>query len=206
MKFNNLLLNTSSATLLEDIVLKLCKNDSMVMQNTARDDDVVAQAIDEISFQSKRRLSNAISQNDSNNPNPHGKLQKTMSSMSVLSTRSTYYNRKQSVIENVKDDLWMSSYRLRALIMRNTVLLMRNVKFLLFILALPCLQMINTCLTIGNDPTDLKIGVVNMDTDCGTNYTLNFGCDGEGPAPDFLSCHYLDLLPKKTLSLVWPMR
>lgn len=74
-------------------------------------------------------------------------------------------------------------------------------RFLLFILALPCLQMINTCLTIGNDPTDLRIGVVNMDADC-TNYTLNLNCEGDEPSAAFLSCHYLDLLPNKTLSLV----
>lgn len=121
------LLNEHQATLLEDIVLKLCKNDSMVMQNTAQPDDVVAQAIDEVSFQSKRRLSVSQNQNGTST-NPHAKLQKSMSSLSVLSTRSTYYKRKQSVIENVRDDLWMSTYRLRALIMRNTVLLMRNVK------------------------------------------------------------------------------
>lgn len=63
--------------------------------------------------------------------------------------------------------------------------------------------MINTCLTIGNDPTDLRVGVVNMDANC-ANYTLNLNCErGEDDPPiQFLSCHYLDLLPNKTLSLV----
>lgn len=117
------LLREHQATLLEDIVLKLCKNDNMVMQNTSRDDDVVAQAIDEISFQSKRRLSVAVGPNG----HPH-KLEKTLSTLSMMSNRSAIYKRKQSVIENVKDDIWMSGYRLKALIMRNTVLLMRNVK------------------------------------------------------------------------------
>lgn len=120
------LLREHQATLLEDIVLKLCKNDNMALQNTAKDDDVVAQAIDEISFQSKRRLSIAANPNAPNNP--HAQLKKTMSSMSVVSTRSTYYKRKQSVMGNVQEDLWLSAARLRALIMRNTVLLMRNVK------------------------------------------------------------------------------
>jgi hypothetical protein len=117
------LLREHQATLLEDIVLKLCKNDNMAIQNTARDDDVVAQAIDEISFQSKRRLS--IAGNPNNNPR---KLEKSLSSMSVMSHRSDLYKRKQSVIENVQDEIWMSAYRLKALIMRNTVLLLRNVK------------------------------------------------------------------------------
>lgn len=61
--------------------------------------------------------------------------------------------------------------------------------------------MMNVCVTVGNDPTDLEVGVVNYDSDC-TNYNSSAACPEEN-----LSCQFLDLLPgqnslNRTLKLV----
>lgn len=58
----------------------------------------------------------------------------------------------------------------------------------------------NVCVTVGNDPTDLEVGVVNFDSDC-KNYSKD-DCSQE-----HLSCRFLDLLPaqnseNRTLKLV----
>lgn len=60
--------------------------------------------------------------------------------------------------------------------------------------------MMNVCVTVGNDPTDLEVGVVNFDSDC-MNYSFTECSDKH------LSCRFLDLLPgqkstNRTLKLV----
>ncbi|ODM96686.1 ABC transporter G family member 20 [Orchesella cincta] len=222
------LLQEYNTNLLEDIVLKLCKNDTMgITEEEAakqnEEDDPVAQAIEEISFQSQARLSiTAMSPNNASAPrfrnstskdgpgspvlapkvstnpqppqNPH-KLEKSLSSRSVIS-----YKRKQSFKQDIHDEIYLGFSRLKALVRKNLILLMRNRKFLFFVLILPCIQMMNVCVTVGNDPTDLEVGVVNFDSDC-KNYSMD-DC-----IPRHLSCRFLDLLPgqnsqNRTLKLI----
>lgn len=69
---------------------------------------------------------------------------------------------------------------------------------MLFIFALPVMQVILFCLAIGRDPTGLHLAVVNKEMDWNTmecpvydNCTLNM-----------FSCRYLNALPKDTVVLV----
>lgn len=82
----------------------------------------------------------------------------------------------------------------------NKCIFTENFRFLFFVLILPCIQMMNVCVTVGNDPTDLEVGVVNFDSDC-KNYSM------EDCSAEHLSCRFLDLLPaqnsiNRTLKLV----
>ncbi len=141
------LLQEYNTNLLEDIVLKLCKNDTMGVSETAtnnaimpNDNDPVAQAIEEISFQSQARggtrLRNAnnkdgppsppsipkVSTNPQPQQNPH-KLEKSLSSRSVIS-----YKRRQSFKQDIHDEIHLGISRLKALVRKNLILLMRNRK------------------------------------------------------------------------------
>lgn len=71
-------------------------------------------------------------------------------------------------------------------------------RVMLFIFALPVMQVILFCLAIGRDPTGLHLAVVNkemnwetMDCPVYDNCTLNM-----------FSCRYLNTLPKDTMVLV----
>lgn len=66
---------------------------------------------------------------------------------------------------------------------------------MLFIFALPVMQVILFCLAIGRDPTDLKLAIVNHEMDW-ENQTceIESGClEGK------LSCRYLDFLSNGTI-------
>lgn len=154
------LLQEYNTNLLEDIVLKLCKNDTMGVSETAtnnaimpNDNDPVAQAIEEISFQSQARLSITAANNPNNvnggtrlrnannkdgppsppsipkvstNPQPQQnphKLEKSLSSRSVIS-----YKRRQSFKQDIHDEIHLGISRLKALVRKNLILLMRNRK------------------------------------------------------------------------------
>lgn len=51
--------------------------------------------------------------------------------------------------------------KIRALLQKNLLRMWRNVGVMLFIFALPVMQVILFCLAIGRDPTGLKLAVVN---------------------------------------------
>lgn len=90
-------------------------------------------------------------------------------------------------------------HHMKALIWKNFLWMWRNVGVMLFIIGLPCLQIILFCWAIGHDPHGLKIAVSNHElqqsgfADCptidGCNYTL-------------LSCRYLNVLRDKEIIIV----
>ncbi|XP_017780576.1 PREDICTED: ABC transporter G family member 20 isoform X1 [Nicrophorus vespilloides] len=88
--------------------------------------------------------------------------------------------------------------KIKALLQKNFLRMWRNVGVMLFIFALPVMQVILFCLAIGRDPTGLKIAVVNHETNY-TNLTYQ-SCDYEmGCKFSHLSCRYLDNLKNGTI-------
>lgn len=53
--------------------------------------------------------------------------------------------------------------KMRALLQKNFLRMWRNVGVMLFIFALPVMQVILFCLAIGREPTGLKLAVANME-------------------------------------------
>ncbi|XP_055699342.1 ABC transporter G family member 23 isoform X2 [Phlebotomus papatasi] len=78
--------------------------------------------------------------------------------------------------------------KIRALLQKNFLRMWRNVGVMLFIFALPVMQVILFCLAIGRDPTGLKLAIVNQEI-TGDNCTFNEGCKFGN-----LSCRYLSHL------------
>lgn len=69
---------------------------------------------------------------------------------------------------------------------------------MLFIFALPVMQVILFCLAIGRDPTGLHLAVVNKEMDWETmNCPVYNNC-----TLSMFSCRYLNSLPKDTVVLV----
>lgn len=61
--------------------------------------------------------------------------------------------------------------KMRALLQKNFLRMWRNVGVMLFIFALPVMQVILFCLAIGRDPTGLKLAVASMEMN-GTEVSL----------------------------------
>ncbi|XP_049278576.1 ABC transporter G family member 23 isoform X1 [Anopheles funestus] len=84
-----------------------------------------------------------------------------------------------------------SKGKIRALLVKNFLRMWRNVGVMLFIFALPVMQVILFCLAIGRDPTNLKMAIVNgeMNSTIGEDCAFDPGCSFTN-----LSCRYLSHL------------
>ncbi|XP_049823696.1 ABC transporter G family member 20 isoform X3 [Aethina tumida] len=93
---------------------------------------------------------------------------------------------------------WTTTGKIRALMQKNFLKMWRNVGVMLFIFALPVMQVILFCLAIGGDPKGLKLAIVNHEKPF-TNLTYQ-ECDFE-PGCKFgnLSCRYLHSLNTSTM-------
>lgn len=69
---------------------------------------------------------------------------------------------------------------------------------MLFIFALPIVQIVLFCLAIGKDPVGLKLAIVNNELNSSMQQCIpGIGCD-----TTLLSCRYLQYLQKKTIQLL----
>ncbi|XP_031843264.1 ABC-type transporter snustorr isoform X3 [Nomia melanderi] len=88
-----------------------------------------------------------------------------------------------------------STGKMRALLQKNFLRMWRNVGVMLFIFALPVMQVILFCLAIGRDPTDLKLAIVNHEM-----YYENMSCPVTADCTfSHLSCRYLNFLDNDTM-------
>lgn len=93
---------------------------------------------------------------------------------------------------------WTTTGKIRALLQKNFLRMWRNVGVMLFIFALPVMQVILFCLAIGGDPKGLKLAVVNHETNY-TNLTYQACHYENGCKFGNLSCRYLDTLNTSTM-------
>lgn len=97
---------------------------------------------------------------------------------------------------------WTTTGKLKALLTKNFLRMWRNVGVMLFIFALPVMQVILFCLAIGGDPKALKLAIVNHEggfinrtyQDCHFEDGCKFGN---------LSCRYVKELNTSTISKVY---
>nr|XP_033203519.1 ABC transporter G family member 20 isoform X2 [Bombus vancouverensis nearcticus] len=90
-----------------------------------------------------------------------------------------------------------NSGKMKALLQKNFLRMWRNVGVMLFIFALPVMQVVLFCLAIGRDPKDLKIAIVNHEMvygneSCPTTEDCNFS---------HLSCRYLKFLDEDMITI-----
>lgn len=93
---------------------------------------------------------------------------------------------------------WTSWGKIRALLQKNFLRMWRNVGVMLFIFALPVMQVILFCLAIGRDPTGLKLAIVNHEKNY-TNMTYQECSFSSGCKFSNLSCRYLNSLKNDTI-------
>lgn len=90
----------------------------------------------------------------------------------------------------------MKATHMKALIWKNFLWMWRNAPVMAFIIGLPVAQSILFCLSIGHDPTGLKISVVNRELDFPQENICkpSLGCNSTR-----LSCNYIKFLENRTL-------
>lgn len=85
--------------------------------------------------------------------------------------------------------------KMRALLQKNFLRMWRNVGVMLFIFALPVMQVILFCLAIGRDPTGLRLAIVNHELNqSGQQCEYSSGCSFR-----MLSCRYLQNLNNESI-------
>ncbi|CAH0721324.1 unnamed protein product, partial [Brenthis ino] len=85
--------------------------------------------------------------------------------------------------------------KIKALIQKNFLRMWRNIGVMLFIFALPVMQVILFCLAIGRDPSGLRLAIVNHDVNViDGNCPYNASCSMKN-----LSCRYLAHFSNKTV-------
>ncbi|XP_014252256.1 ABC transporter G family member 20 isoform X4 [Cimex lectularius] len=83
----------------------------------------------------------------------------------------------------------------KALLQKNFLRMWRNVGVMLFIFALPVMQVILFCLAIGRDPTGLHLAIVNQEMDWATKRCpVYYNCTFQS-----LSCRYINALRNDTI-------
>ncbi|KAK0087540.1 hypothetical protein PV325_000790 [Microctonus aethiopoides] len=88
-----------------------------------------------------------------------------------------------------------STGKIKALLQKNFLRMWRNVGVMLFIFALPVMQVILFCLAIGRDPTGLKLAIVNHEM----NWETKFCPVAHNCSFTNLSCRYLNFLNNDTM-------
>ncbi|XP_011307965.1 ABC transporter G family member 20 isoform X1 [Fopius arisanus] len=88
-----------------------------------------------------------------------------------------------------------STGKIKALLQKNFLRMWRNVGVMLFIFALPVMQVILFCLAIGRDPTGLKLAIVNHEMDWDSKYCPVYS----NCTFTHLSCRYLKFLDNDTM-------
>ncbi|KAH1009703.1 hypothetical protein HUJ04_002021 [Dendroctonus ponderosae] len=94
---------------------------------------------------------------------------------------------------------WTTTGKIRALLVKNFLRMWRNVGVMLFIFALPVMQVILFCLAIGGDPRGLKLAIVNNEVDY-LNQTFQSCGFEEGCKFSNLSCRYVHAMNSSTIS------
>ncbi|XP_011871615.1 PREDICTED: ABC transporter G family member 23 isoform X2 [Vollenhovia emeryi] len=89
--------------------------------------------------------------------------------------------------------------KIKALLQKNFLRMWRNIGVMLFIFALPVMQVILFCLAIGRDPTGLKLAIVNHEM-----FYENMSCPvSTNCSFTFLSCRYLNALDSESMIKVY---
>ncbi|XP_035721767.1 ABC transporter G family member 20-like isoform X1 [Vespa mandarinia] len=89
----------------------------------------------------------------------------------------------------------LNPQHMKALIWKNFLWMWRNVGMMAFIIGLPVIQIVLFCISIGKDPTGLKIAIINKELKNSTDMCIpTFGCDTSQ-----LSCRFLDHLKNRSV-------
>lgn len=85
---------------------------------------------------------------------------------------------------------------MRTLMWKNFLWMWRNAPVMAFIIGLPVAQTILFCLSIGHDPTGLKVSIVNNELSLPGENSCKpvIGCNSTR-----LSCNYIEFLKQRTL-------
>ncbi|XP_066603783.1 ABC transporter G family member 23 [Prorops nasuta] len=166
---------------LEDVFLKLSKRQNMGLRRRSSilssvtgvppeadvDDEMSGEFGDNVSISSRRR---SIAVNDDGNVPDLPPEEKGSNNFKMLDPQ-----------------------HMKALIWKNFLWMWRNVGIMAFIIGLPVVQIILFCLSIGKDPVDLKLAIVNNELNNSMTPCIpTTGCDFT-----MLSCRFLHHLQKR---------
>ncbi|CAH1188668.1 unnamed protein product [Phyllotreta striolata] len=194
------LLTMYQCTSLEDVFLKLSRKQ---VQVGANNDQNLTNNISLASLNwSKKDLVSVTEESGVVGLNFHQSKEVLVSDsnghLDMNRTASTSNGIKEACDDCTNCSEFTTTGKLRALLQKNFLRMWRNVGVMLFIFALPVMQVILFCLAIGGDPKGLKLAIVNHEKNY-TNLTYQ-SCDWKpGCSFENLSCRYLDAVNTSTI-------
>lgn len=124
--------------------------------------------------------------------------------VSVSSRRKSIVIDHSSVLDMPPEDessrtsMMVDPMHMKALLWKNFLWMWRNVGIMLFIIGLPVVQIVLFCISIGKDPTGLRMAVVNHELNSIVKHCMPI----EGCNWTMLSCRFLQHLDKSRVDLV----
>ncbi|XP_057369454.1 ABC transporter G family member 20-like [Daphnia carinata] len=152
------LLNNYRAPSLEDVFLKLCIKDDGKNQLDCDTEAHASNAVPASTQHSTCRLNTSVTEHPSSSKGPCLKIPR------------------------------LSAHRIGALVRKNYVLSFRNIGIFLFTYFLPALQASLFNVTLGHEPTGLRMAIVNDELDVNQGNVCNYTTDCDY---SMLSCRYL---------------
>jgi ABC-type multidrug transport system permease subunit len=198
------LLQEHHAVLLEEIVLKLCKNDLAGFGESHHEE--VRETLAENSFYSRRKHFIPALKSDKKNGSAVVGLKFKQNSADennqseAVQPQKKALSRTRSIREQATQGIWGKFSRIRAVAVRNFLTLLRSPLFMLAIFFMPSFQVIITNLTLGPEPKHLAFGIINPEI----NNHLSV-CDlpsDRNCSSDRLSCDYIKTLPNSIIDPV----
>ncbi|XP_021950773.1 ABC transporter G family member 23 isoform X2 [Folsomia candida] len=203
------LLAEHHCVMLDEIVLKLCRNDTTEFGESNHEE--VRQALTENSFYSRRKnnFKPAIKAEREEEVAVRGLKFKQQNSIDENLNKNQKENetsqaqrrplkRTMSIREQATQGIWGKYSRIRALAIRNSLTLLRSPLFMLAIFVMPSFQVIITNLTLGPEPKNLAFGIIDPEihNDLSHCDSINMKkCETSA-----LSCQYIKSLPNNIIN------
>ncbi|CAL8085250.1 unnamed protein product [Orchesella dallaii] len=115
-----------------------------------------------------------------------------------IKSRSTSTQKRNA---SYKKLILESATRINALIRKNFTVLTRNLLFLSFVMWIPAIEVLSTCVSFGYAPANLKLGVINREmneSQCPVQTSVEGECDLSS-----LSCTFLNQISSNTIKLIY---
>ncbi|XP_046464439.1 ABC transporter G family member 20-like [Daphnia pulex] len=197
------LLREYNLSSLEDVFLKLCMADfgnEEKINTGAQSLCQLSGGIDNVAFHASKSELDISGTGHLQQMELNLQHSKTKTPIAFTNKKSGFINSNSEARKRPKlicsKSVLPSSNRLNALIQKNFLQMFRNIGMLFFIFLIPAIQVILSCLSLGGDPSYLKLAIVNDELDPSQDRICNYTTTC---TYSMFSCRYLRFIDNTTV-------
>jgi len=184
------LMETHNAAMLEDVVLHYCLKTEDTYGETPNAPSIIRRRASKVGIEEINMTSPSNQSQANGGPGKNYPVNKENNSAQFGGNCSKRPPPRAPYMDNYASDgiQTHSVNRIRALAVKNVIVMLRSVGFLLFIFICPAAMVWIYCYAIGSPPTDLGIGIINDEhANCKLGNEIQLTC-----APKQLSCAFIN--------------